>query len=38
MAPGGGKKNAETMSSYVMLCLQYACNDDIASVMPSSYK
>jgi hypothetical protein len=38
MAPGERKKNAETVSSYVMLCLQFACNDDIASVMPSSYK
>ncbi len=38
MSPDGRKKNAETVSGYIMLYVQYACIDEIASVMLSSYK
>jgi hypothetical protein len=33
-----GRKNAEAVGSCIMLCVQYARNDDITIFMPSSNK
>ncbi len=32
------EENAEAVGHCVMLCMQYACNDDIAMFVLSSYK